>query len=206
MERILARRQFMRVLTDTGLSAAFAGSLLDRALAAHGGPSDADILQLALTAEYLAVDAYTKSLFGGFQGLVKDYLEAALTQEEAHVKALRDTLSALGVKPVEKPSFVYPVEFLPRNQLAILRLLNALEDAFVGAYLGALPLIQSKDVLKAAGAILGNEAAHRATVRASRILLGDQELPGPRSPADRAFEVAITPEEAQKAVSGFIRK
>ena len=50
------------------------------------------------------------------------------------------------------------------------------------------------------------EAAHRATVRASRILLGDQELPGPRSPADRAFEVAITPEEAQKAVSGFIRK
>jgi len=76
----------------------------------------------------------------------------------------------------------------------------------VGAYLGALPLIQSKDVLKAAGAILGNEAAHRATVRASRILLGDQELPGPRSPADRAFEVAITPEEAQKAVSGFIRK
>lgn len=128
------------------------------------------------------MDAYTKSLFGGFQGLVKDYPEAALTQEEAHVKALRDTLSALGVKPVEKPSFVYPVEFLPRNQLAILRLLNALEDAFVGAYLGALPLIQSKDVLKAAGAILGNEAAHRATVRASRILLGDQELPGPRSP------------------------
>ena len=54
MERILARRQFMRVLTATGLSAAFAGSLLDRALAAHGGPSDADILQLALTAEYLA--------------------------------------------------------------------------------------------------------------------------------------------------------
>ena len=200
MERILARRQFMRVLTATGLSAAFAGSLLDRALAAHGGPSDADILQLALTAEYLAADAYTRSLFGGFQGLVKDYLEVA------HVKALRDTLSALGVKPVEKPSFVYPVEFLPRNQLAILRLLNALEDAFVGAYLGALPLIQSKDVLKAAGAILGNEAAHRATVRASRILLGDQELPGPRSPADRAFEVAITPEEAQKAVSGFIRK
>ena len=199
MERILARRQFMRVLTATGLSAAFAGSLLDRALAAHGGPSDADILQLALTAEYLAADAYTRSLFGGFQGLVKDYLEVAL-------KALRDTLSALGVKPVEKPSFVYPVEFLPRNQLAILRLLNALEDAFVGAYLGALPLIQSKDVLKAAGAILGNEAAHRATVRASRILLGDQELPGPRSPADRAFEVAITPEEAQKAVSGFIRK
>ena len=194
MERILARRQFMRVLTATGLSAAFAGSLLDRALAAHGGPSDADILQLALTAEYLAADAYTRSLFGGFQGLVKDYLEVALSQEEAHVK------------PVEKPSFVYPVEFLPRNQLAILRLLNALEDAFVGAYLGALPLIQSKDVLKAAGAILGNEAAHRATVRASRILLGDQELPGPRSPADRAFEVAITPEEAQKAVSGFIRK
>lgn len=38
MERILARRQFMRVLTATGLSAAFAGSLLDRALAAHGGP------------------------------------------------------------------------------------------------------------------------------------------------------------------------
>ncbi|WP_234507976.1 MULTISPECIES: ferritin-like domain-containing protein [Thermus] len=43
------------------------------------------------------------------------------------------------------------MEFLPRNQLAILRLLNALEDAFVGAYLGALPLIANKDILKAGG-------------------------------------------------------
>ncbi|KGQ21225.1 ferritin-like domain-containing protein [Thermus filiformis] len=206
MEKILARREFVRVLTAAGLSATLAGQLAQKALAQSKGVSDVDILQLALTAEYLAADAYTKSQFGGFEGLVKDYLQAALEQEEAHVKALRDTLNALGAKPVERPNFVYPVEFLPRNQLAILRLLNALEDAFVGAYLGALPLIQNKDILKAAGAILGNEAAHRATVRASRILLGDQELPGPRSPADRAFEVAITPEEATKAVSGFIRK
>jgi hypothetical protein len=205
MESSLARRQFIKVLTTTGLSLGVAQSLVSRALA-QKGPSDLDILQLALTAEYLAADAYTRSLFGGFQGLVKDYLEAALAQEEAHVKALRETIQALGSRPVERPNFTYPIEFGPRNQLGILRLLNALEDAFVGAYLGALPLIGNKDVLKAAGAILGNEAAHRATVRASRILLGDQELPGPRSPADRAFEVAITPEEAQRAVSGFIRK
>lgn len=43
-EKVLARRQFMRVLTAAGLSSALAGSLLDRALAAHGGPSDLDIL------------------------------------------------------------------------------------------------------------------------------------------------------------------
>jgi hypothetical protein len=203
----LARRQFVKVLTAAGLTSAFAGHLVGRALAQAGrGPSDLDILQLALTAEYLAADAYTRSRFGGFEGLVKDYLEAAQEQEEAHVKALRDTVTSLGARPVERPTFTYPVEFLPRNQLAILRLLNALEDAFVGAYLGALPLISNKEILKAAGAILGNEAAHRATVRASRILLGDRELPGPRSPADRAFEVAITPEEAQKAVGGFIRR
>lgn len=137
---------------------------------------------------------------------MRGYLEAALEQERAHLKALQDAIRAFGGKPVERPRFVYPIRFLPSTRLQILRLLNALEDAFVGAYLGALPLIRNKDLVKAAGSILGNEAVHRALIRDSRIAFRDPELTGPRVPNDRAFEVAITPEEAQKAVLRFIRK
>ncbi len=203
----LARRQFVKVLTAAGLTSAFAGHLVGRALAQAGrGPSDLDILQLALTAEYLATDAYARTRFASFEGEIRQYLEAALAQEEAHLKALQDAIRSLGGKPVERPQFVYPIQFLSSTRLQVLRLLNALEDAFVGAYLGALPLLQNKDLVKAAGSILGNEAVHRALIRDSRLSLNDPELPGPRVPNDRAFEVAITPEEAQKAVGGFIRR
>ena len=71
LEHNLARRQFVKVLTAAGLTSAFAGHLVGRALAQAGrGPSDLDILQLALTAEYLAADAYARSRFGGFDTLL----------------------------------------------------------------------------------------------------------------------------------------
>lgn len=206
MKGTLARRQFVKVMVASGVSAALAQHLAGQALAQARGVTDLDILQLALTAEYLASDAYARTRFAGFQGATRVYLEAALEQEEAHVKALQDTIRTLGGRPVERPQFTYPIQFLPETRLQVARLLNALEDAFVGAYLGALPLIQNKQILSAAGAILGNEAVHRALIRDIRIELNDPELPAPRVPNDRAFEVAITAEEAQKAVSSFIRK
>ncbi len=202
----LARRKFVKVMVASGVSLAFAQHLAGQALGQGRGMTDLDILQLALTAEYLASDAYARTRFAGFQGEIRAYLEAALEQEEAHVKALQDTIRSLGAQPVARPNFGYPVQFMPGTRLQVARLLNALEDAFVGAYLGALPLIQNKQILSAAGAILGNEAVHRALIRDIRIELNDPELPGPRVPNDRAFEVAITAEEAQRAVSGFIQR
>jgi hypothetical protein len=107
---------------------------------------------------------------------------------------------------VKRPEFIYPVTFNSKNQISVLRLMNALEDAFVGAYLGALPLIQNKYILAAAGAILGNECTHRRLIRQSCINLADDRLTGLQVPYDLAFELPISVSAAGSAVCGFIKK
>jgi hypothetical protein len=205
-DSMMARRGFLKVLTATGLGAGAAVLLGQRAVAQTTGITDVDILNLALTAEYLATDVYYNATLCGFDGLVKDYIDAARDQENEHVSALQSTVRALGGQVAARPQFAYPVKFDTKNQLPVLRVMNALEDAFVGAYLGALPLIQNKDVLAAAGAIMGNEATHRCLIRQSRINLGDATVTGLQVGNDRAFERAITPAQATSAVLGFVAK
>jgi rubrerythrin len=206
MNQDLGRRGFLKVLASTGMGAGAAMLMGQRAVAAAQGVTDVDILQLALTAEYLATDVYYKVTLCGFDGVVKDYIDAARDQENEHVDALQKTIRALGGKPTARPEFVYPVTFDTKNQIPVLRVMNALEDAFVGAYLGALPLIQNKDILAAAGAIMGNEATHRCLIRQSRVNLGDTTVTGLQVGNDRAFELAITPTQATNAVLGFVKK
>jgi hypothetical protein len=205
-DTLMGRRGFLRVLTAAGMGTGAAALLGQRALAQSNGVTDVDILNLALTAEYLATDVYYNATLAGFDGLVKDYIDAARDQENEHVTALQRTVRALGGTVAARPEFVYPVKFDTKNQLPVLRVMNALEDAFVGAYLGALPLIQNKDVLAAAGAILGNEATHRCLIRQSRVNLGDTTVTGLQVGNDRAFERAITPAQATSAVLGFVKR
>ncbi len=198
------RRHFVKVLAaavPTGLAI----NLSSRALA-QNRPTDLQILSLALTAEYLATDVYRLVGQCGFDGLVKDCIDAARDQENEHVDALQKTIVKLRGTVPERPKFEYPVKFDPANQLPVLRMMNALEDAFVGAYLGALPLIRNKEVLAAAGAIMGNEATHRCLIRQSRINLGDDTVKGLQVGNDRAYEQAITPAQATNAVTGFVAK
>jgi hypothetical protein len=206
-DRKLGRRGFLKVLTAAGVGAATAQSLGLNALANAQGVTDLDILQLALTAEYLATDVYTNALKAGFPGGIADYMVEALKQEEAHVKALTDTIRGpFNGKPVDRPKFSYgDLQFTRANQMKILETMIALETAFTGAYLGAIPLIQNKAVLSAAAAIAMNEESHLATLRGGLISLGGK-VEGPQVPNGRALGVAITPEQATKAVSGFIAK
>jgi rubrerythrin len=204
--KVVARRGFIRVLTAAGVSTALASKLGNFAMA-QGGPSDVDILNLALTAEYLAVDAYTNALKAGFSGEIKAYLEEAKAQEEVHVKALTDTITGpFKAKAVAMPKFTYgALMFNQANQMKILETMIALETAFTGAYLGAIPLIQNKDVLAAAAAIAMNEEAHLTLLRDSLLTLGGK-VEGKQVPNGRAFGVAITPEQATNAVTSFIAK
>ncbi len=207
IEQTVGRRGFLKVLTAAGVSVAAAQTLGVKALAAaQGGPSDVDILNLALTAEYLATDVYTRALTAGFPSGIQDYLQEALKQEELHVKALRDTITGpFKAKAVDRPNFTYGgLQFTRANQTRILETMIALETAFTGAYLGAIPLIQNKDVLSAA-AIAMNEEAHLATLRGGLINLGGR-VEGPQVPNGRPLGVAITPAQATAAVSGFIAK
>ncbi len=205
LNKQLGRRGFMRVLTATGISAVSATQLGRLALAQSDGIDDLAILQLATTAEHLAVDAYTKVLGAGFSGDVLEYLAAAREQEQAHLTALMDTI-VLGFNaiPVAKPEFVYGFDFTPNNHMTILQTMIALETAFTGAYLGAIPLIQNKDVLAAAASIAMNEEAHLTILRDTLVDMGGM-VDGPQVPNGRAFAAAITPEEATAAVSSFIK-
>jgi hypothetical protein len=203
----LARRKFVKVLTAAGLSTALAHSLVGQALAQSQGVSDLDVLNLALTAEYLATDAYTRALTVNFPGEIRDYLSEALKHEEAHVKALTDTIRGpFNAMPVARPQFTYgDLQFNTANRLKVLETLVALETAFTGAYLGAIPLIQNKAVLSAAASIAMNEEAHLAILRDAVLTLGGR-VEGTQTPVGRAFAVAITPQQATQAVQGFIRR
>lgn len=203
----LARRKFVKVLTAAGLSTALAHSLVGQALAQSQGVSDLDVLNLALTAEYLATDAYTRALTMSFPGEIRDYLAEALKHEEAHVKALTDTIRGpFNAMPIARPQFTYgDLQFNVANRLKVLETLVALETAFTGAYLGAIPLIQNKAVLSAAASIAMNEEAHLAILRDAVLSLGGR-VEGPQTPVGRAFAASITPQQATQAVQGFIRK
>ena len=63
-----------------------------------------------------------------------------------------------------KPSYAFPTDRL-KSQADVLRFAAGLEQGAVSAYLGALPLFGDRELAKAAGSILGDEAMHWAVLR-----------------------------------------
>ena len=80
----------------------------------------------------------------------------------------------LGGKPVSaKAKYTFPVDTL-KNQNDVLRFAATLEKGAVSAYLGAVPLLNNRDLAKAAASILGDEAMHWAVLRNA---LGEAPVP-----------------------------
>jgi hypothetical protein len=167
---------------------------ITKALAASGG-GDVDILNYALTLEYLESTFYSlavkqvKGLSGEEMKLAKEIRD----DELAHVDALAATVKKLGGKPVKKPTFDFGGAF--GSRAAFLKTANVLEDAGVSAYNGGGPLISSKDVLGAAGAIVQVEARHAALIRLVRN----------KPPAPLAFDKPATMDAILKKVTPFIK-
>ena len=167
---------------------------ITNALAQEGG-GDVDILNFALTLEYLEAAFYTMAV-KQVKGLSAD--EAKLAKklrddEDAHVDALTETIKKLGGKPAAKPKVAFAGAFASRA--AFLKTSNALEDTGVSAYNGAAPSIKSVEVLAAAGSIVQIEARHAALIRLAR----------GKSPAPLAFDKASMMDEVLKAVQPFIK-
>jgi len=140
---------------------------ISKALAQEGG-GDVNILNYALTLEYLESDFYTKAA-KQVKGLssYENKLTAELRDNElAHVDALTATIKDLGGKPAAKPMFAYGKAFASRA--SYLKLANTLEDTGVSAYNGAAGSIKSVEVLAAAGSIVQIEARHAAMIRLVR--------------------------------------
>jgi rubrerythrin len=130
------------------------------ALASSDG-NDVDILNFALTLEYLESDFYRhKAKSVGLSGEAKALAAMFGEQEQAHVEALMTTIKHSGGTPVKKPSFMFPAT----DQASFLKLAYTLENVGVGAYNGAAPSITNKEILAAAGSIVQVEARHAAAI------------------------------------------
>jgi Ferritin-like domain len=141
------------------------GPFVREAIAQEGG-GDVDILNFALTLEYLEAAFYNQALrqVGDLSGDVRSLATEIRDNEVAHVGALAETIERLGGKPVKAPGVDFGNAFA--NQEAFLKLAQTFEDTGVSAYNGAAPAIESAEVLGAAGSIVQVEARHAAAIRA----------------------------------------
>ncbi len=165
---------------------------VSQALAASGG-GDVEILNFALTLEYLESDFYNvKGSQVGLSGRAKAYASLFGEEEQDHVNALSTVIKQLGGTPVAKPTFVFPAS----SERSFLALASVLENTGVGAYNGAAPSLQSKTVLAAAGGIVQIEARHAAAID---LLIGRSPTP------DGGFDVPLTKTEVLAKAGPLIK-
>lgn len=171
--------------------AAMVGPFVSRALAQSGG-GDVDVLNFALTLEYLESSFYEEAKRrAGASGELMSLVDLIARDEEEHVKALTATIRKLGGRPVAEPKFDFPYG----DTAGFLELAQTFEDTGVSAYNGAAPRIKSKEVLAAAGSIVQVEARHAAAIRLQN---GDE-------PAPIAFDPSLDEAKVLKAVEPFIQ-
>ena len=171
--------------------AVMVGPFVGKALAMSGG-SDVDILNFALTLEYLESSFYKEAKSRAkASGDLKSLIDLIGRDEDEHVGALTETIKKLGGKPVAEPKFDFPYN----GTSGFLKLAQTFEDTGVSAYNGAAPQIKSKEVLEAAGSIVQVEARHAAAIRLQN---GDE-------PAPVAFDPALSEAKVLKAVEPFIQ-
>jgi serine-rich repeat adhesion-like glycoprotein len=167
------------------------GPFVRSAFAMGGGTSDVDILNFALTLEYLESTFYEEAMKKvKASGELKPLIKMLAGDEKQHVEALEGTIKKLGGKPVAKPTF----NFEYSGTSGFLKLAETFENVGVGAYNGAAPAIKSKEVLAAAGSIVQIEARHAAAIA----------LQNGMEPAPQAFDKALEEKEVLKDVEPFI--
>ena len=137
--------------------------------------NDVNILNSALGAEHQGIAAYQVGAESGL--LQKPVLDLALQfqgHHKAHADLLAATVKQFGGTPVKpKQKYDFPVDQL-KSQADVLRFAAGLEQGAVSAYLSAIPAFDNRDLAKAAGSILGDEAMHWAILRQA---LGENPVP-----------------------------
>lgn len=186
-----SRADFFRKAAVAGGGLVGGGVLLGLPAIAMGAPStkqDIEILNYALTLEYLEAAFYNEAV--ARKALSGDALNAAqiiAKHENAHVKALK---KALGSKAVKKPKFDF--KGTTSDQGKFLATAQVLEDTGVAAYSGQATRIKQPAVVAAAVSILTVEARHAAHLR---------QLNG-KVFAPLSFDTAKSMKQILKAVKG----
>ena len=163
----------MKTFTSVGAfallaSTAFAAPTVKR----QAAPTDAQILQFALTLEHLenvfykgALSTFNEAQFisAGYSDAYYSNLKYIAHDEEQHVELLTTALTAAGATPVAACTYKFPYT----DPKSFVTLSSVLEGVGTSAYLGAAPSISSKAYLSVAGSILITEAIHTSLQRFS---------------------------------------
>ena len=162
---------------------------------AQGSDGDVEILNFALTLEFLEAAFYEQGLkqVGDLSGEVKKLATEIGANEAEHVTTLTQTIKDLGGTPTKAPGVDFGKAFA--NEKSFLKLAQTFEDTGVSAYNGAAPAIQSKEVLAAAGSIVQVEARHAAAIRS----LSGQPI------SDGGFDKALEMQQVLDAVRPFVK-
>lgn len=181
------RRNFLRWAARVGVGAGFVlgGGVVTAPLASaagsaptqqSGGNGDIDILNYALTLEYLEAEFYMQGLAANLlTGRELELVKPIEAHEQAHVQAVMQTVTKLGGMPVAKPMIKFPDGTFGSKD-KFLQTARQFEELGVNAYHGQVPNIQSGDVLAAAASIAGVESRHAAILES---LTGGDPFPSP---------------------------
>ncbi|MBJ7598691.1 MAG: twin-arginine translocation pathway signal [Candidatus Nephthysia bennettiae] len=164
-----SRRKFMG-RTALGGGAVISGEaalamLTSTRVWAAAAAGDLDVLNFALTLEYLEADFYAQGNAAGIftEQKTKDLFALIGSDEQAHVQALTDTITKLGGQPVAKPTVKYP-DGTFKEVKTFVTTSKTFEEVGVGAYLGQAGAITDPTILQAAAGIFGVECRHAALV------------------------------------------
>lgn len=149
------------IIGAASLMGAIPGAAFASSKGSSRASSDVDILNFALTLEFLEAAFYAEALSkGALKGSTLAYAKVVAKDEAQHVAFLK---SALGAKAVKKPTFDF------KGTTGAMKSFQAtatvLEDTGVSAYAGAAPLIANKKTLSAALSVHSVEARHAAWIR-----------------------------------------
>lgn len=193
-ERISPRRAAIKNITSFGSKVAVAalpfalGTIFKKAYAAAPTTSVTDVLNYALTLEYL--ESYFYNQGTAASGLIpvsdKSYIADITDDENHHVTFLQSVIKQLGGTPVDSPKFDLtggggkgngPFADVLSNYKTFLAVSETFEDTGVRAYKGQAPnLAGNQVVLTAALSIHAVEARHASAVRYLRTLRGYAEV------------------------------
>lgn len=204
-DRETSRRDFLKTAAWAGaaLSAAGIGGFgvaVNRADAqaapytTYEGLGDVAILQFAYQLELLEADFYAIGVESGlFADTFLTQVAAIRDHEIAHHEALADTIVSLGGEVPATPEFTYP-DGTFTDVVAFLELAATFEPVGIGAYQGAAPALESKDILAVALSIHNTECQHRAAINILNLVV---------PPNDVTFEEALPLADVQAAVEPF---
>ncbi len=189
----VTRSQFLRRSAFAGGGLLIGGLPAAFAVAKGSASGDIDILNYALTLEYLEAAFYKEAVDkAALAGQYARFAKVVAAHEAAHVDALK---KALGSKAVAKPKFDFKGTTGSDSTFGATS--KVLEDTGVKAYQGQVTNIKGSAVLTAAGSILPIEARHAAWI-ASILSKGS----GSPSPAPDAFNPSADMATVLAAVKG----